>query len=458
MADIKVTGEANFTSVTTGMQKIGKDADNLKRKVDRMGGGKSGHQRGGMGVLEISRGVEDFAVAGMRGLLNNIPGIIMSLGGGMGLAGAVSLAAVAETVLGEGLMNMMTNAEAVKKETEALNAANEKYASGLTAAAKKMDDYRIKQAAMLAEQKNAARMAETFRRFGDPTGNFDRKGKATGETRAAEDSINALKSDLAKIGGGDMPKPIDILGNVADDAGAASKLIADLIKQRSEVEREMDKAANKGMGDFAAKMHDMEAALAFAERESARHKANMETAAAAGSKMGESARRTLMEMEDRRAKGLREQMAALEQSKGFNDAEIKSYRDKLDTIDKEIQAAETSEQSAKNRLEYAKQEADLRKKIEARTAINAERSRFGDALQKGIERQSAMMEAFSGIDSILSGMRINGGDLLSSKGKIGGSATEFNSAIQTINYQRESLKELRTIARNTAKNRVATYQ
>jgi hypothetical protein len=440
------------------MQKIGKDADNLKRKVDRMGGGKSGSQRGGMGVLEVSRGVEDFAVAGMRGLLNNIPGIIMSFGGSMGLAGVVSLAAVAVTVLGKGLFDLVTNAKAVKKETDALNAANERYASGLTAASKKMDDYRAKQAAMLAEQKNAARMAESFRRFGDPTANFEQRSRITGENRAAEESINALKSDLAKIGGGEMPEPINILGNVTEDTAEASKLIADLIKQRSAVEREMDKASTKAMGDFAAKMHDLEVALAFAEKESSRHKANMETAAAAGSKMGESARRTLMEMEDRRAKGIKAQMEALERTKGFSDAEIKAYSDKLALIDKEIEAAEMSEKSAKNRLDYAKSEADLRKRIQERENINAERKRFGDALQKEIEKQASLLQAFAGIDSALSGMRISGGDLLSSKGKIGGSATEFNSAIQTINYQRESLKELRAIARNTAKSRVATYQ
>ena len=54
-------------------------------------------------------------------------------------------------------------------------------------------------------------------------------------------------------------------------------------------------------------------------------------------------------------------------------------------------------------------------------------------------------------------MGLAGGDMLSSSGKIGGSVTEYNSAIATINYQRDTLKELRTIARNTAKKQQATF-
>jgi hypothetical protein len=54
-------------------------------------------------------------------------------------------------------------------------------------------------------------------------------------------------------------------------------------------------------------------------------------------------------------------------------------------------------------------------------------------------------------------MRINPSDMLSSIGRIGGSGKEYANAVATVNYQRESLKALRDIARNTRKGRVATY-
>lgn len=49
-------------------------------------------------LLLFSQGLED-AQFGMRGILNNIPGLIISLGGTAGLAGAISIAAVSFSVL-----------------------------------------------------------------------------------------------------------------------------------------------------------------------------------------------------------------------------------------------------------------------------------------------------------------------------------------------------------------------
>lgn len=53
-------------------------------------------------LLMFSQGFED-AQYGIRGVLNNIPGLIMALGGTAGLAGAISIAAVAGSVLFEWL-------------------------------------------------------------------------------------------------------------------------------------------------------------------------------------------------------------------------------------------------------------------------------------------------------------------------------------------------------------------
>lgn len=52
----------------------------------------------GMATLEASRAFED-AQYGMRGVLNNIPGLIAMLGGSAGLAGVVSVAAVGFSIL-----------------------------------------------------------------------------------------------------------------------------------------------------------------------------------------------------------------------------------------------------------------------------------------------------------------------------------------------------------------------
>jgi hypothetical protein len=63
----------------------------MAMESNRMAGGV---RNGGMAMLELSRAAED-AQYGMNGVINNIPGLVMSLGGKAGVAGAVSLIAVA---------------------------------------------------------------------------------------------------------------------------------------------------------------------------------------------------------------------------------------------------------------------------------------------------------------------------------------------------------------------------
>lgn len=64
---------------------------------------EKGSRNSGLAALEFSRAVED-AQYGIRGVLNNIPQLIQFMGGGAGLAGVVSLAAVALTQLVEAVL------------------------------------------------------------------------------------------------------------------------------------------------------------------------------------------------------------------------------------------------------------------------------------------------------------------------------------------------------------------
>lgn len=456
MADMTITGDARFGTVIDEMKRVERASDSMKRKVGGMGGaaaGKGASYRSSQGILEISRGVEDFAVAGMRGLLNNIPGIIMSLGGGMGLAGVISLAAVGVSLFGKDLLELVGISTKSEEAAKDLAAANEKYAESLKQASSRLKEYRQEQELAANATKNAARMEESFRRFGDPAGQASRRDEMREMAFANQQSLFALQSELAKIGGNANPIQPDLIGNLDEQVASAKKLIEDLGKQRAQVEREMDKASIAGMGDFGARVHDLETAIAFAEREAERHRALMKDSEGMYAK----ARETLAKSEERKADALKKELAALKQQEGFRDKEIEAYADKIKAIEKEVQGAKRAESTAKKRLEYAKQEAELRQKIEEKTAINNERRRFGAALLEGIEKQAALMARFSEIDSVLSQMTIRGDDMLSSSGRIGGSVAEYNSAIATINYQRESLTELRKIARNTAKRQSSTY-
>jgi hypothetical protein len=63
-------------------------------------------------------------------------------------------------------------------------------------------------------------------------------------------------------------------------------------------------------------------------------------------------------------------------------------------------------------------------------------------------------------EAALSQFKLNNLDpsnMLSSAGRAGLAANEFNTAISTSNYQRDSLKKLTDIARNTKSGKVPTY-
>lgn len=80
--------------------------------------GSAGPRRDmGRAALEVSRAVED-AQYGIGGVLNNIPGLVMMLGGGAGLAGALSLAAVGASQLWKALGNSSEAEDALKKLKE----------------------------------------------------------------------------------------------------------------------------------------------------------------------------------------------------------------------------------------------------------------------------------------------------------------------------------------------------
>lgn len=84
---------------------------------------RAGGLDAGRAALELSRAAED-AQYGIAGVLNNLPGLVMMLGGGAGLAGALSLAAVGATQLVKHLGDIggaAINEEALKAKLAALD-------------------------------------------------------------------------------------------------------------------------------------------------------------------------------------------------------------------------------------------------------------------------------------------------------------------------------------------------
>lgn len=97
----------------TAIEQVGRSADRADGSMRAMG---AGGRNAGLAVLELSRAVED-AQYGLRGIQNNIPGLIMNLGGSAGVAGAVSLVVV---LLGQLVQRLGAAKAAIEDTTESL--------------------------------------------------------------------------------------------------------------------------------------------------------------------------------------------------------------------------------------------------------------------------------------------------------------------------------------------------
>lgn len=91
--------EFAYYDLDAAMRKTNASGQNFANSTGQISRGSSNASRS---LLVLSQGFED-AQYGIRGVLNNIPGLVMALGGTAGLAGAISIAAVAGSVLYEWL-------------------------------------------------------------------------------------------------------------------------------------------------------------------------------------------------------------------------------------------------------------------------------------------------------------------------------------------------------------------
>ena len=87
-----------FDVTRTAYYDLGAEIDRTRQKQERIPEANNqvrvSSRNTSMALLELSRGFED-AQYGIRGVLNNIPSLVLSLGGTAGLAGGISIAAVA---------------------------------------------------------------------------------------------------------------------------------------------------------------------------------------------------------------------------------------------------------------------------------------------------------------------------------------------------------------------------
>lgn len=102
---VEVVASLDTTQVEAGVARLKgalTSVDAHTRQLDARMSSGSGSMKGfGNTVLFASNALQDFSAAGMRGVTNNIPQLVMAMGGGAGLAGGAMLAGVAIEALGK---------------------------------------------------------------------------------------------------------------------------------------------------------------------------------------------------------------------------------------------------------------------------------------------------------------------------------------------------------------------
>jgi hypothetical protein len=114
-------------AIAAGGPNVGHYQQELERLAGTVGMGGGGGKTGGgkslgMAALEGSRAVEDLQY-GLAGVVNNIPSLVMALGGGMGLTAAISLGAVAANQLYKRSSEMVDEFGRADRESKALRSS-----------------------------------------------------------------------------------------------------------------------------------------------------------------------------------------------------------------------------------------------------------------------------------------------------------------------------------------------
>lgn len=236
-------GKKQYDILAAGMRNSAVTARDLIAHKKELG--KSSRNTG-FAVLEFSRAIED-AQYGIRGVLNNIPGLIGHLGGGAGLAGAISLAAVGLTQLVEHLARFE-------------GAAGEA-AETLEVTRNQLDEF-YKEAARDGTASFQAQIMRVVEALGQQNDALQTNLRLTREKRKAELKVASAGQDLelAQIAADQAS------GTISDDEAAARVRAVEIARIRAAAEEEIIKAQEDEQLVFDRKRDAFERQIETTER------------------------------------------------------------------------------------------------------------------------------------------------------------------------------------------------
>lgn len=416
MADATFTFRADGAqSVTQSTERISKGMNNVKRASSRSG----------YAVLEASRALEDFTMAGMRGALNNIPPLLMGLGVGAGLTGVLAGVTVAAWQAHKAIDAMFARADAkFAKQKEKQTSLN---LFDLDVIRQGFGDEAVKNAQIM--QDVIGGISDRISYMAGVNKNafavYDAEESAKGAEMQLYYAELGLTSEELKIKELENQKKLqdDILHKSKKEANLQYEHLESLIAQKK-VQEEISNKVSISLGQ-EIKMAGIKAGrqafddLPASKRGTVAHNRQMQEAS-------EQAQRKM-----RLSKGFE---TILEMTSAAKEAEI--AREKLKLLDQEIK---------KKGLSVAESQRDIVAQEEI-NGLNKEKIDWQIKLSKFQATQKADEEARQ---SAMAKRVVDTSPFLSSQGKAGLAGREAASAMDAIGIQKNMLQKLKEIATNT---------
>ena len=176
----------NVNEVSTSLVVLDKNVDEVAKSTEKL---KTGMAGTGQSLLQTGRVVQDFAQGGLGGILNNIEGLSLALGGGAGLAGVMTVLGVAALVAGpaikEWAKSLGTAGEKIPESTDAV----EKYTTAID---------KNKEAMKALKEQESLNYAdlEKYKKLVDETAQLEEERANAREARAVKDGSS--KADRAR--------------------------------------------------------------------------------------------------------------------------------------------------------------------------------------------------------------------------------------------------------------------
>jgi hypothetical protein len=255
---ISVVLEADAKQLTSEFQRARESADNLSKKtlplvdvaLNRMDSTSRQVVRGmgqlqkatrgtGQGMLQLAYFADD-AQYGIRGVLNNIAPLVMGFGAGAGLAGAISIAALAGSQLLPILKELFTDADAPRIAAVA-KATQERFAAELKALAVLREEKQIREETATLLSGMAAYADRELRVQDQRLAILTSQRQEMELQRRLADQLTSARNSLALAG---ASSPTSAAALQAGQSAAAGNLTVDRLREELDLARREASIAN----------------------------------------------------------------------------------------------------------------------------------------------------------------------------------------------------------------------